>query len=31
MSRYSTHHWQDPGLGLREAFRVLAGRHGGVR
>ena len=23
MSRYSTHHWQDPGLGLREAFRVL--------
>ncbi|OZI68883.1 class I SAM-dependent methyltransferase [Bordetella genomosp. 1] len=23
MSRYSTHHWEDPGLGLREAFRVL--------
>lgn len=23
MSRYSTHHWEDPGLGLREARRVL--------
>ena len=25
MSRYSTHHWRDPGLGLREAFRVSPG------
>ena len=23
MSRYSAHHWEDPGLGLREAWRVL--------
>lgn len=23
MCRYSTHHWEDPGLGLREARRVL--------
>ncbi|KNY08329.1 SAM-dependent methyltransferase [Achromobacter piechaudii] len=28
MSRYSTHHWQDAGRGLREAFRVL--KPGGV-
>lgn len=28
MSRYSTHHWQDAGLGLREARRVL--KPGGI-
>ncbi|GLK95657.1 S-adenosyl-L-methionine-dependent methyltransferase Phc [Achromobacter xylosoxidans] len=28
MSRYSTHHWQDAGRGLREAFRVL--KPGGI-